>query len=99
MDLDVTGRKFWVVCALFARADLALNGDNEFAANVLCLSMCRGVRFRADNDLCQPLAVAKIDKCQRPKITLLRDPAHQNDLTAGMALTQLTARMRPFQIS
>src|SRR5436853_90460 len=69
MDLDIAGRKLWVMRAL-AFDDLALDRDDELAAQVLCLGMSIARVFFIQNDLCKAVAGGQIDKGQAPNSKL-----------------------------
>ena len=85
MNLDIAGRELCVVRP-FTLDNLAFDGDDKLAAQVLRLRMCVARVFFAHNNLRHAVAVAQIDKRKNAKIALLRDPAHQHDLLADIRL-------------
>src|SRR2546423_9329257 len=98
MDLNIAGCELWIMRA-FALDHRSSDRDDKLSAQTLRLRVSTAGIFFVQNDLRYSLAVAKIDKRKRPKIALLRHPAHQHDLLAYVHQTQLTAGVRTLQTS
>ncbi len=86
LDLDVAGRKLFVMSSLGTAHNLALYGDHELAAQAFGLRMGISSSFLAHDNLRHAIAVPQVDKRKNAKIALLRDPAHQHDLLADVAI-------------
>ena len=92
--LDLTGRKLRVLRTFVTPNDLAFDGDDEFATQILRLGMCLGRLFLAHHNLSHTIAVTQIDKRKNAKITLLRHPTHQHNLLRNIALAKLPTTVR-----
>ncbi len=98
VNLNVAGREFWVVGAL-TLDNGPDNSDDKLTTQALCFRVRVTRIFLVQNDLCNTVTIAQINKCENAKITLLRHPTHQHDLLSYMRFTQFTASVRPLQIS
>ncbi len=98
LDNDVAGPADFLRGSfdLAAADDFALHGYDKLAAKVLRLSMSLGRRLFAHHHLGQTMPVARVDKRKNAKITLLRHPAHQNDVPPDVRLSQFTASVTSF---
>ena len=61
--------------------------------------MAVGREFFVENDLCDAGAVAQVEKDEIAVVAAAVDPAHQDDLLAGVGGAQCAAEMRPFEVA
>jgi hypothetical protein len=97
LDLDVAGRQLWVVLARQAFADLPLDGQDEFGANLLGrLEQMRMVCL--EDDLGDAIAIAEVDEHLIVVAAVRVDPAVEYDRVADVTLAQFTAIVRPLPV-
>ncbi len=96
---DVASREFRIARILITGNHVAHHRDHVFVPQFLRLRVRVRRVFSVEDNLSDTGAVAQIDKCEFTKIATLRDPTHQHYLLADINGTQISARMRAFQIS
>ena len=67
--------------------------------DVLALGVAVGNQLLVQHNLADAGAVAQVEKDQVAVVAAAVDPAHQNNLLAGVGGAQFAAEMRPFEIA
>ena len=79
--------------------DLALDGDDEFAACLLGFGVRRRLRLFVEDYLDDAGAVAHVEKEQIAQVAAPRHPAHHNSFLSFVLRAELAAVMCALQVS
>ena len=86
-DFNVTGRKIAVLAGTFAHL------DDKLTAQMIGTFTKFGVHICIENQLCNAVAVAEVDKCHSTHLTCTLHPSGQRYVFACIGESQLTASM------
>ena len=96
-DLDPAGLEPGVFLAGHPRRHRPLDADDVFVAQLPGLRLQLGTGVGLEDDLSDPVAVAKVDEEQAAEVAPGVDPAVQHDLLSDVLGGQVAASMSSFQ--
>ncbi len=99
LDLDFAGGHFGIDGVGVAQADFADGGDDVLGADLLAFEVAVGSQFFVEDDLGDAGAVAEVEEDEVAVVAAAVDPAHEDDLLAGVGGAQVAAQMGAFEIA
>jgi len=97
LDLDFARGHFGIDGVGVAQAHLADSGDNVLGPHLLALQVAVGSQLLVEDNLGNAAAIADVEKDEVAVVAAAIDPAHEDDVLAGVGGAKIAAHMGAFE--